>query len=186
MTGTDGRYIGLGMIIRPHRRADADRIADLLADGWRDAYARFMPAGYLARQSDRVHRRAEIAEWLDDDFDAAAEAIFVAEEQGDVLGFIHMTLGDKGNLGATGVVNLLYVDATRHGRGIGRSLMAAGARWLLDTRPGPLALSAFKLNPHRAFYAALGGAECSEITHMVAGTQLVSVLYRWADPAALL
>ncbi len=185
MTGADGRYIGVGMIIRPHRRTDADRIAELLADGWRDAYAAFMPAEYLARQSDRARRRAEIAEWLDGEFDATTEAIFVAEEQDDVLGFVHMELGDKGDFGATGVVNLLYVDTTRHGHGIGRSLMAAGARWLLDIRPGPLALSAFKLNPHRGFYGALGGTEALEVTHVVAGTELVSVLYRWADPAVL-
>lgn len=186
MTGPDGRYIGVGMIIRPHRRSDADRIAELLADGWRDAYAEFMPAEYLARQADRARRRAEIAEWLDDEFDATTEAIFIAEEPDDIVGFIHMELGDKGDLGATGVVNLLYVDATRHGRGIGRALMAAGANWLLDTQPGPLALSAFKLNPHRAFYTTLGGAESAEVRHIVAGTELVSVLYRWADPAVLL
>lgn len=173
------------MIVRPHRRTDADRIAEILADGWRDTYRAFMPAEYLARQSDRSRRYGEIAEWLEDEFDAANEAIFVADNGRNVVGFIHMELGDKGELGATGVVNLIYVDRVAHGRGMGRELMAAGADWLLATRPGPLALSAFELNPSRRFYDALGGREAKRVTHVIGGTELASVLYLWPDPAVL-
>ena len=144
------------MIIRAHRGADADRIAEILADGWRDIYAAFMPADYLARQSDRARRHGEIAEWLEDEFEPANEAIFVAEDEQGVVGFIHMELGDKGGLGATGIVNLLYVDRAAQGRSIGRQLMAAGAEWLLATRPGPLALSAFELNCRTGVAACTG------------------------------
>lgn len=174
-----------GMTVRPYLRSDADRIAEILADGWRDTYAAFMPADYLARQSDRARRRGEIAEWLDDEFDPAVEAIFVADEADGLVGFIHMELGDKGELGATGVVNLLYVDRAAQGGGIGRQLMAASAQWLLETASGPLALSAFELNPSRGFYAALGGREAKRVTHTIAGAELASVLYFWPDPAVL-
>jgi GNAT superfamily N-acetyltransferase len=173
------------MIIRSHCRADAGRIGEILADGWRDTYAAFMPADYLARQSDRAGRRAEIVDWLHGEFDPANEAIFVAE-QDEAMGFIHMELGDKGELGATGIVNLLYVDLGRRGHGAGRALMAAGARWLLDAQPGPLVLSAFELNPSRGFYRALGGIEAKRLTHSIAGRDIVSVLYFWPDPAVLM
>lgn len=173
------------MQIRPHRRDDADRIAEILADGWR-TYAPFMPRDHLAGRTDVAARRTEIAEWLDDEFHARNEAIFMAApEDGAPLGFIHMELGDKADLGAMGVVNLLYVDAAARGTGIGRELMAAGARWLLDTRPGPLVLSAFADNPYRHFYARLGGVETLRRQHVVAGSAIESVLYLWRDPAVL-
>ena len=173
------------MIIRSHCRADAGRIGEILADGWRDTYAAFMPADYLARQSDRARRRAEIAEWFHGEFDPANEAIFIAEHD-EAVGFIHMELGDKGELGATGIVNLLYVDRGRRGNGAGRALMEAGARWLLEARPGPLVLSAFELNPGRGFYGALGGIEARRLTHSIAGRDIVSMLYFWPDPAVLI
>jgi GNAT superfamily N-acetyltransferase len=173
------------MIIRPHVRADADRIAEILADGWRETYAAFVPADYIAYQADRERRRGEIADWLDGEFDPSFEAIFVAEDGGEIVGFIHMEHGNKAELGSTGIVNLLYLDRRAHGRGIGRQLMAAGARWLLDTRPGPLALSAFELNLHRGFYARLGGIESKRVLNDIAGAEIWSVLYLWPDPAVL-
>ncbi|MGV3491652.1 MAG: GNAT family N-acetyltransferase [Devosia sp.] len=174
------------MIIRPHVRSDADRIAEILADGWRDTYAEFVPPDYIAYQSDRVRRRTEVAEWLDGEFDPTIEAIFVAEDDGKIVGFIHVEHGDKGELGATGIVNLLYIDRSAHGRGIGRVLMAAGVQWLAETKPGPVVLSAFELNPNRGFYERLGGVERQRVVHDIKGTEVWSVLYLWADPAVLL
>ncbi len=174
------------MIIRPHHRTDADRIAEILSGGWQQAYSAFMPSAYLARQTDAARRRAEIAEWLDTAFDAAGEAIFVADVDDKVDGFIHMELGDKGDLGATGIVNLIYVDPTAQSAGIGRRLMAAGAAWLLATCPGPLVLSAFAENPFRGFYGALGGVERGRRQHEIEGRTIESVLYLWRDPAVLL
>jgi len=171
--------------IRPHVRDDSDRIAEILAAGWRQAYGAFMPPAFLAPRSDPDWRRREIGEWLDE-FAPGSEAVFVAELAGRVVGFIHMELGDKGGLGATGVVNLLYVDAEAQGRGIGRALLAAGAGWLLAHQPGPLALSAFRDNPFRAAYAALGGREMTEVPHLIEGQEIISVLYLWPDPRTLL
>jgi len=173
------------MIIRAHRRTDADRIAEILAAGWKYAYGDFLPAGVLATHADPGFRRAEIADWLDGEFDPLNEAIFVAEDVGAVSGFIHVELGDKGDLGATGVVNLVYVDPPMLGRGLGRALMAAGARWLTERRPGPLALSAFEQNGSRAFYDRLGGIEAKRITRELWGSSIETVLYLWPRPEVL-
>lgn len=174
------------MIVRPHRRADADRIAEILAAGWQQSYSHFMPAAFLLPRIDPARRKTEIAAWLDEDFDPDAEAIFVAEDGGDLLGFIHMELGDKGALGASGIVNLLYVDPNAQRRGIARQLMAAGADWLLQTAAGPLVLSAFIDNPSRFAYAALGGVEAKRVMSTIDGKDIESALYLWADPKALL
>ena len=175
------------MLIRPHRRTDSDRIAEIIAAGWKQSYSHFMPAEFLLPRIDPDRRKAEIAEWLDDDFGKEGpEALFVADDAGEVLGFIHMELGDKGELGATGIVNLLYVDPRAQKRGIGRQLMAAGVDWLLATAPGPLVLSAFIDNPSRHAYAAMGGAEAKRIVSTISGEQIESALYFWADPKVLL
>jgi GNAT superfamily N-acetyltransferase len=174
------------MIIRPHRRTDADRIAEILAAGWKQSYAHFMPAPFLLPRIDPAQRKTEIAGWLDEDFDPAAEAIFVAEEDGAILGFIHMELGDKGELGASGIVNLLYVDPPAQRRGLARQLMAAGAGWLLAIAPGPVVLSAFIGNPSRFAYDAMGGAEAKRVISKIYDEDIESALYFWADPKKLL
>ncbi len=172
------------MRIRTHRRDDADRIADILAAGWRQAYSSFMPAEILAPRIDVATRRAEIAEWFDTEFDPAIEAVFVAEDA-RIEGFIHMVLEDKAGLGATGHVNLLYVDPAAQRRGIGRALLAEGARWLTDKAPGPLVLSAYERNPHRHAYVAMGGREVKRLTSRFGDHELGSVLYLWDDAQSL-
>lgn len=174
------------MLIRPHLRSDADRIAEILAAGWKQSYSHFMPDAFLAPRIDPAWRRAEVAGWLDEDFDPANEAIFVAEIDRALIGFIHMELGDKGDLGATGIVNLLYVDAAAQKRGAGRRLMARGAQWLLDRKPGPLVLSAFDGNPSRFAYDAMGGIPAKRAISDVYGEPIGSVLYLWPDPTVLI
>lgn len=173
------------MLIRPHRPADADAIAGILAAGWKQAYSHFMPPGFLAPRIDPAWRRAEIAQWLDEEFEPDSEALFVAEDGGTIAGFIHMALGDKGETGAAGHVNLLYVDPTRQRRGIGRALLAEGVRWLIGKAPGPLALSAFADNPHRFAYAALGGREAKRLRPVIDGVEVETVIYLWPDPGVL-
>jgi GNAT superfamily N-acetyltransferase len=173
------------VLIRPHRRDDADRIAEILAAGWRQAYSHFMPRSFLAPRIDPAYRRAEVAEWLDDEFEPDNEAVFVAEEAGAVRGFIHMILGDKGDVGATGHVSLLYVDPAQQRRGTGRALLAAGARWLAATSPGPLALSAFADNTHRFAYDAMGGIDVKHLLPLIDGMAVETVIYLWPDPTIL-
>ena len=173
------------MLIRPHARADADRLAEILAAGWKQAYSHFMPAGFLTPRIDPAYRRAEIAEWLDDEFEPGSEALFVAEDAGIIAGFIHMVLGDKGDVGASGHVSLLYVDPAQQRRGIGRALLAEGVRWFIATAPGPLALSAFADNPWRQAYNALGGLEAKRLRPMLDGIEVETVIYLWPDPAVL-
>jgi GNAT superfamily N-acetyltransferase len=144
-----------------------------------------MPPSFLTPRIDPAYRKAEIAEWLDDEFEPENEAVFVAEDAGAVCGFIHMALGDKGDAGAAGHVSLLYVDPPQQGRGIGRALMAEGARWLIGKAPGPLALSAFTGNPYRHAYSAMDGMEVKRLRPLIDGAEVETVIYLWPDPAVL-
>lgn len=97
-----------------------------------------------------------------------------------------MELGDKGDLGAVGIVNLLDVDPAAHRRGYGRALMASGAEWLLSRASGPLVLSALVDNPNRHAYRAMGGREAKNVVSRYGSHELNSVLYLWPNPAVLL
>lgn len=171
--------------LRPFVLADSDGIADTLADGWARAYGHFLPAEILAPRADRKLRRPELLEFLRDEFDPASEALYVAEEAGAVVGFIHVCLGDKADLGAGGYVSLLYVNADRGGKGLGRQLLAEGAAWLAARTGGPIAIAAFKDNPYHPFYAHLGGIIAKVQDVSIADFACQSVVYLWPDADAL-
>ncbi|WP_224703071.1 GNAT family N-acetyltransferase [Devosia aquimaris] len=171
--------------IRPHIRADADAVADILAAGWQAAYAGFMPQALLAPRIDPTRRRAEIAAWFND-FDTEIEHLLVAESTpGAIAGFVHIVREDKADLGAAAHINLLYVDPARFGRGIGTTLMAAAADWLAARTSGAVVLSAYADNPYRAFYARLGGTVVLQKTIDFDGHALASIYYHWPSPQAL-
>jgi GNAT superfamily N-acetyltransferase len=172
-------------LIRHLEPSDADAIALILAEGWRQAYSAFMPERLLAPRIDVERRKAEIAEWLATDFDVATETILVAVEDGVVTGFVNVVVGDKDGLGAAGFVNLIYVLPDRQGHGQGRALMAAAAEWLGKRATGPLALSAYEQNPWRSFYDRLGGQPVRRKTVDLDGHALQTILYVWPNPAVL-
>ncbi len=172
--------------IRPFTLADSDRIGEILADGWARAYGSFMPAGILAPRSNRTARRAELREFLTTEFDTETEALFVAEVSGDVIGFIHVILGDKAGLGTGGYVSLIYVDAEVEKHGIGRLLLAQGAGWLAQKTDGCIAIAAFSDNPFHPFYAHLGGEIAKVQNVQIEDFACQSIVYLWPDAATLL
>jgi GNAT superfamily N-acetyltransferase len=152
-----GDWIGVLMhALRPHRLDDAPAIARILADGWRDAYGGFLTPAAMGKRADHAHRTAVITEFLRDEFDPTIEGLLVAEAAA-VDGFVHMVLEDKADLGAAGNINLIYVDPSVRGHGIGRLLMDGAADWFAGRVAGPIVLSAFERNPFRGFYDRLGG-----------------------------
>jgi len=170
--------------IRPYALADSDAIADILADGWRASYGGFMPEDILAPRADRAARRVEIREFLTGEFNPEMEHILVFEDQA-VLGFVHIVLEDKAELGAEAHINLLYVTPDRFGRGIGRQLMAAAAEWLDERVSGAIVLSAYALNPYQRFYAVIGGSLVRTTALQFEGQTLDVVYYQWPNPKTL-
>jgi GNAT superfamily N-acetyltransferase len=170
--------------LRPHTIADAEPIARILADGWRDAYGGFLTPAAMGPRADRAHRLREIGAWLREEFDPALEGLLVAEDHA-VDGFVHMVLEDKADLGAAGHVNLIYVDPAARRRGLGRLLLAGAADWFAARVAGPIVLSAFERNPSRGFYDRVGGVVVLRQEFELAGQALESVVYRWDDAAAM-
>ena len=85
-------------------------------------------------------------------------AVFVAEDEGRPLGFIHLhTQRDFFTGEVHGHVSDVVTAAGAEGRGVGRALMAAGEEWSRSLGHRLLTLNVFDGNARaRGLYAALG------------------------------
>lgn len=135
-----------GFAIRPGEEADVD--------AWLDVFEAVAAEGrWLGAEApiDRPVRRARFAENLAD----ARQALFVAEADGRLVGWIALSLAPYG------VADLAMAVAEGwRGRGVGRALLAAGVDWARSTGAHKVALQAWPHNrAARALYARAGFAE---------------------------
>jgi GNAT superfamily N-acetyltransferase len=165
--------------IRPWNAADIPAVARILAAGWHQAYAGFMPEAVLAARADPTYRAQELSRWLEQDFDNTKEALLIAETEDGIGGFVTVRLGDKADLGTVGFVPLLYVAPEAQRRGLGARLLLAGLDWIAARASGALAISAFAQNPYRGFYEAIGGIVAKTVTADVDGHPFEVIQYYW-------
>ena len=141
------------VIIRSYELRDREpvlRLAERLQEGvapWRDATA----------------VRAAVEEWVREAVDSDAReghAVFVAEEGGEVVGFVTASTRRHfaGDLDA--YVGELVVRREAEGRGVGRMLMSATEDWGRAQGLAHISLDTGAANARaRAFYRALGYQE---------------------------
>jgi ribosomal protein S18 acetylase RimI-like enzyme len=141
------------VIVRSYEPRDRDRVlrlAERLQEGvapWRD------PTAF----------RAAVKEWVREAVDSDANekrAVFVAEDGGEVVGFVTTSTRRHfaGDLEA--YVGELVVDRGAEGRGVGRRLMTAAEEWGCREGLAHITLDTGAANARaRAFYRALGYEE---------------------------
>jgi L-amino acid N-acyltransferase YncA len=173
------------LVIRPGTSIDSAAIGRILAYGWQQAYSGFMSKAELGPRIDPDYRGREVGTWLSTEFDPDAELLLVAEQAGDVAGFLATRLSDRNDVGSVAQVTLLYVSPEQQGRGIGRRLLLAAAEWLKTHAPGPISIGAFEQNPFRSFYEAIGGVAVKQIMVKVDAREWPVVIYLWPSPEAL-
>jgi GNAT superfamily N-acetyltransferase len=173
------------LVIRPGTAADSAAIGRVLANGWRQAYSGFMSGTELGPRVDPDYRAREVEAWLSADFDPSQELLLVAEQDGEVIGFLGARLGDRNDVGSVAQVTLLYVSSEKQGRGIGRGLLLEAAERLKTHAPGPISIGAFEQNPFRSFYTAIGGVLVKTVMVRVDTREWPVVVYLWPSPEAL-
>lgn len=171
---------GLGMRIRPAAIHDADVMAKVKVDTWRSAYRDIVPSAYLEslsyEQTAEGWRRGILQSRSPD------VAAYVAEETDRQVVGIAMC-GPAEGVGRPGVgqVYVMYVLPQFQRRGVGRGLMQACGRHLVERGMESLVVWVLKENPYRGFYQGLGGVLAGEKQEELGGAMLAEVAYEWSD-----
>jgi ribosomal protein S18 acetylase RimI-like enzyme len=132
-------------VIRPAGPEDAEAVARVQIESWRDAYAHLFTGEQLAGMS--LTERA--AFWR-------RFPPLVAEVEREVVGFVAVGAAHHDD-DAEGELYAIYVRPDRWGTGVGRELMEAGERRLRELGHASAILWVFEENPRaRRFYEAAG------------------------------
>ncbi len=170
-------------IVRPARPEDAPGIVRVHGDTWRASYRGIVPDAFLeefGRQPDAVERRRK---WMEN----PALSTFVAEEAGEVVGFVVGGPRREGDPAYESELYALYVLPGSQQKGTGRRLIRAFAGALHAAGRRSVLLWVLRDNaPGRAFYERLGGRLLGEKTFELGGATLHEVSYGWQDLDPLL
>jgi GNAT superfamily N-acetyltransferase len=174
------------LIFRRATEADAEAIASLHTESWRDAYRKILPDSYL--DGPIADERANLWRFRFSSLGRDRFCVFLTETAAaELIGFACVLLDEDPQWGAC--LDNLHVLSGWKGRGVGRLLLGRAARWVMATQPGwPIHLWVFEANAGaRRFYDALGG-EVVEIhpKEVLKGIEIPSVLYVWHDLRRLL
>ncbi len=162
------------LVIRRATPADAEAIARVYVDCWREAYAGLLPADYLEKLS-----YARFAQQWRHTLAAGGWA-FVAEVEGEAVGIASGGRARGGRL-AEGELYVLYVRSAYQGCGIGRALFeACHYRLALAGLRGMVAWT-LAAGRGRRFYEHMGGILAGEKCLEIAGVPLREVAYLWPD-----
>ncbi len=166
------------------RQRDEAAIAALHADSWRRTFRSLLPDRYL--DEDITAERAEA--WRRRFADPAREVgtvTIVAEQDGDLVGFVHSVIDDDPEWGT--LLDNLHVRHDVQGRGIARRLIGETAAALRERGRQRVYLWALEANERaRHLYGALAAEAVETSVWEFAGAAIPSFRYAWADtrPAA--
>jgi len=160
--------------IRRARPVDADRLADLFDETWREAYRGIIPGVALERM---ISQRSS-QWWLG--ATQRSRPLVVVEQEGSLVGYAVYGPARGRLLQAPGEIDELYIRPAYQGLGLGRRLFRAVSNDLADH--GLLRVGVWALEGNdraRTFYAGLGGAEIGHAVDRIAGTVLPKVGFRF-------
>ena len=151
-------------------------------ESWRTTYSGILPPAVIEQLAGRKTEatwRARLANG------APMAATWIAEQDGDVVGFA--SCGDARHRlhGMEAEIYALYVLQGSQRRGVGRALVRECARHFIRHGHFGFYLWVLKANRARLFYEALGGIEMGEKSERLGMHSDADVAYGWQELAAL-
>jgi ribosomal protein S18 acetylase RimI-like enzyme len=146
------------VILRPASAGDAHAVAALHADSWRRHYRGAYSDSFLDGDIETDRR----ATWRTRLQTPDGSATVLAEDGDGLAGFVHVRFDTDATWGS--LVDNLHVRHDRQRSGIGRTLMAAAAQYVVEAAIQPRMFLWVLQQNERAqrFYAAIGGRNVEE------------------------
>ena len=160
---------------------DAEAIARIYVETWREAYAGMLPDRVLLGMS----RDRQMQAWRHSVLDPA-QIVIVAEEGGQILGFGSGGVSRRPSLPFAGEIYTLYVAPDHQRRGVGRAILAALLRGFSAAGRTSAIVWALADNPSRFFYEAMGAHLVAEGNEQLWGKPVRQRGYGWRDIPAWL
>lgn len=172
--------MGVNFTIRKARPADAEAVARIYVESWRDTYPLVLPARLLSSMT----VEGQSARWRNAIAIAAREAVYVAEDdKGKIVGMTSMGRARDSGLGYDAEIYTLYVDPMMTGRGVGRALLAGAFAALAERGHTRCVIWAHAGNPARFFYERMGGKLIAERTTAMMGVPVPEAAFGWTKLA---
>ncbi|WP_457089355.1 N-acetyltransferase family protein [Microvirga sp. P5_D2] len=178
----------MNVIVRDGNDSDANGIARVHVQGWRESYKDFMTPEALAGLS--VEERKRMWQGVLVQPDAQAKLVVAVDAEGEIVGFARGgPIRNKGAdlLGTEAEIFAIYLLDKVKRQGIGRRLMTGVFDHLIVQGFASVGLWVLKENlSARRFYEGFGGQPGAEQTFDVRGQQLTEIAYRFEPiPAGL-
>jgi len=167
--------MGTSLTIRKARPSDAESVARIYVESWRDTYPLVLPARLLSGMT----VEGQSARWRNAIAIAAREAVYVAEDKDRIVGMTSMGRARDSGLGYDAEIYTLYVDPMLTGRGIGRALLGGAFAALAERGHTRCVIWAHAGNPARFFYEAMGGKPIAERTTSMMGVGVPEIAFGW-------
>lgn len=158
---------------------DASAIATVHVAAWRETYRGIVKDDVLDSLS--IQRRTE--QWLNSLSDErhAYHRAYVAEMNGQVVGFVSYGLPQINDANFDGELFSLYILKAAHKMGIGRRLVQVVVNGLRAMGSKSMMVWVLRDNPARGFYERLGGEYLCEKPIEIGRETLMEVAYGWQD-----
>ncbi|MBB6283715.1 GNAT family N-acetyltransferase [Geobacillus subterraneus] len=166
-------------MIRKADLTDAPAIAAVHVESWKTTYRGIVPDAYLETLA--VEEKQTLWE---KGLSQSDHSVFVAEENGRVVGFVsggRNRASDGPAAQYDGELYAVYLLKEAQGKGLGRQLVQALARDLAQNGIHSLVVWVLADNPSRGFYERLGGKKLAEERVEIGGKALWEWCYGWQD-----
>jgi len=171
------------MLIREATPTDVPCIARVHVDSWRTTYKGLIPDDIIASRTYEYRERL----WTRFLTEQQTETfIYVAEEDGEIVGFVSGGSNRDGDSAYKGELHAIYILQTHQGKGVGRRLASALISRLVKEGFNSMLLWVLADNHQaRRFYEALGGKVVAERQEEMDDGVLDEVAYGWEDTTGL-
>jgi ribosomal protein S18 acetylase RimI-like enzyme len=162
-------------MIRPAKLEDAPAIARVHVASWQSTYQGMLPEEFLASLSETGY-----AERWKRVIGEGSSRVYVAEDEGEVVGFSSGGRERAGETGYSGELYAIYVIDASQRRGFGRELVRSTVAGLRELGLDDMIIWVLRDNqPARSFYERLGGVYVRGQPITIGSVTLEEVSYGW-------